>query len=87
MRPPSEKDVDRGTDLKHYGKGVKDALGNDPMKKASWLENHFDRLGRMAAYALCRLEGGCDPGDSKFSPKGVAVPGAKGAQRLGMSGR
>jgi hypothetical protein len=86
--PPSQKDIDRGTDLKHYAKGVKDALGNDPMKKAGWLENHFDRLGRMAGYVLCRLEGGCDPGgDKKFAPKGAAVPGAKGAQRLGMSGR
>jgi hypothetical protein len=87
-KPPSSKDVDRGTDLKHYGKGVKDALGGDPTKKASWLEDHFNRMGRMGAYVLCRLEGGCDPdGDKKFSPKGAAVPGAKGAQRLGMSGR
>lgn len=87
-KPPSSKDVDRGTDLKHYGKGVKAALGNDPTKKASWLEDHFNRMGRMASYVLCRLEGGCDPdGDKKFSPRGAAVPGAKGAQRLGMSGR
>ncbi|TAK17158.1 MAG: hypothetical protein EPO35_03710 [Acidobacteria bacterium] len=87
-QPPSSKDVDRGTDLKHYGKGVKAALGGDPTKKASWLEDHFNRLGRMAGYVLCRLEGGCDPGgDKKFKPGGAAVPGAKGAQRLGMSGR
>jgi len=89
-QPPSSKDVDKVTDPLHYGKGVKAALGSDPGAKAKWLEDHFNRLGRAAAYIACRLEGGCDPdapGGGKFKPGGAMVPGAQGAQRLGLSGR
>ncbi|MEI6667252.1 MAG: hypothetical protein WCP29_03780 [Acidobacteriota bacterium] len=88
--PPSERDVDRLTDLKHYGKGAKEAVSGSPGDKASWLGDHMTRLGRAAAYVLCRLEGGCDPdqkGPRPFNPGGrVATPGARGEQRLGSSG-
>lgn len=89
-QPPSQKDVDKVTDPSHYAKGAKAALGADPAAKASWLEDHFNRLGRAAAYIACRLEGGCDPdapGGKKFKPGGAMVPGAQGSQRLGLSGR
>lgn len=86
--PLSSKDIDRLTDAKHYGKGVKSALGSDPSGKISWLQEHMNRLGRAAAYIACRLEGGCDDSGSKpYKPGGAAVPGAQGAQRLGLSGR
>jgi hypothetical protein len=89
-QPPGSKDVDRLTDLKHYGKGVKDAVGADPVGKAKWLDEHFNRLGRAAAYVLCALEGGCTDQPRtppRYKPGGTAVPGAQGAQRLGVSGR
>ena len=89
-KPPSSKDADKITDPKHYGKGVKAALGADPGAKAKWLEDHFNRLGRAAAYIACRLEGGCDPDQppGKWAPGShAAVPGANGSQRLGLSGR
>ena len=85
--PLSSKDIDRITDAKHYGKGVKAALGSDPSGKISWLQEHMNRLGRAAAYIACRLEGGCEDGDHSYRPRGVAVPGAQGSQRLGLSGR
>lgn len=84
--PLSSTDIDRITDAKHYGKGVKAALG-DPAGRISWLQEHMNRLGRAAAYIACRLEGGCEDGDHSYRPRGAAVPGAKGSQRLGLSGR
>ena len=72
--PLSSKDIDRITVAKHYGKGVKAALGSDPSGKISWLQEHMNRLGRAAAYIACRLEGGCDDGDHSYRPRGVAVP-------------
>ena len=89
-QPPSSKDVDKITDPSHYRKGVETALGADPSAKANWLQDHFNRLGRAAAYIACALEGGCSPNQppSKLSPGShSAVPGANGSQRLGLSGR
>lgn len=74
-RPLSRKDIGRITDPGHYQKGVKTALGVDPGAKAKWLEDHFNRLGRAAAYIACSLAGGC--GDDN----GTRTPARAGAAR------
>ena len=68
-RPPSQKDVDKITDPGHYQKGVKAALGADPGAKAKWLEDHFNRLGRAAAYIACSLAGGCGEDNGTRTPE------------------
>jgi len=89
-KAPSQKDVDNLSDTGHYQKGVKAALGSSADAKAKWLDNHFTRLARAAAYIACRLAGGCDPDEPKgktFKPGGAATPGKNGSQLVGISGR
>ena len=89
-KAPSQKDVDNLADTGHYQKGVKAALGSSADAKATWLDNHFTRLARAAAYIACRLAGGCDPDEPQgktFKPGGAATPGKNGSQLVGISGR
>jgi len=89
-KAPSQKDVDDLADTGHYQKGVKAALGSSADAKAKWLDNHFTRLARAAAYIACRLAGGCDPDEptgKTFKPGGAATPGKNGSQLVGISGR
>ena len=90
FKAPSQKDADSLADTGHYRKGITAALGSSAEAKSKWLENHFTRLARAAAYIACRLEGGCDPeapGGKTFRPGGAATPGTNGSQLVGISVR
>lgn len=85
--PPDVQQVLRDLDMDHYRAGIEAALTGGPAGQLNWLIEHQERMNAALERATLEIAGlGVMP--DEFSPSDqMAVPAARGAQRLGLSAR
>lgn len=86
--PPDVQQVLRDLeDMDHYRAGIESVLTGGPAGQLNWLIEHQERMNAALERATLEIAGlGVMP--DEFSPSDhMAVPAARGAQRLGLSAR